>query len=474
MEIANDWSDNVEIIPCLKFTKTHSNRLYLELDRVRQKNYTFIGNYYNHIDVILKELSVCNSWMEELLDAKREEVFYKNREPNTRIEMRRLNINRITDIYNHIRSTEEMIIEQIDAETHQTHRRTTIYHNCGREGHKQPQCRSYQNDHQGKFRKNQNNHNHYTNQHLDRNTHNSQRTDRFNTNNQQRSNTNSQQRFNQTDQYKQNDANYVRIHTVKRRNDAQGYVIKEVDQEAETPKIRININGATETAIVDTGATTNVIARSLVEKLGLKEEKLPEIRRVMLGNGPEISIESQTYCKIQLENHQEIKYDASFLIVPTTNEEVLILGMQFLFNYEVKIDICEGTSRLGNQEYELDIGRRNPDTRNIEKTEILSIENRKSQLKSPVKQARANNPKMGEISVTQHEIKFEKEPEQKFVTYQVPLKLREKTANLLEKLLKEKVIEETCSPCCSPAFLIEKKNGDLRLVVDYRKINEQR
>lgn len=41
----------------------------------------------------------------------------------------------------------------------------------------------------------------------------------------------------------------------------------------------------------------------------------------------------------------------------------------------------------------------------------------------------------------------------------------------LQDLLAAGVIEESYSPYASPAVLVRKKNGELRLVIDYRRLN---
>ena len=42
----------------------------------------------------------------------------------------------------------------------------------------------------------------------------------------------------------------------------------------------------------------------------------------------------------------------------------------------------------------------------------------------------------------------------------------------IRKMKKEKVIEESVSPWNSPIFLIKKKNGEFRPVIDYRELNQ--
>lgn len=57
--------------------------------------------------------------------------------------------------------------------------------------------------------------------------------------------------------------------------------------------------------------------------------------------------------------------------------------------------------------------------------------------------------------------------------YSIPLKLIEETKREIERLIELKVIRKSYSSYCSPAFTIPKSNGKLRLVVDYRILNEK-
>lgn len=49
--------------------------------------------------------------------------------------------------------------------------------------------------------------------------------------------------------------------------------------------------------------------------------------------------------------------------------------------------------------------------------------------------------------------------------------MNEKTLDLIKNLLMDGIIQESSSSFCSPAFPILKRNGDIRLVLDCRKLN---
>ena len=56
--------------------------------------------------------------------------------------------------------------------------------------------------------------------------------------------------------------------------------------------------------------------------------------------------------------------------------------------------------------------------------------------------------------------------------YSVPEKYKERLHEKLNRLEKEEIIERSNSNFSSPAFIVIKKNQEIRLVVDYRHIND--
>ena len=68
----------------------------------------------------------------------------------------------------------------------------------------------------------------------------------------------------------------------------------------------------------------------------------------------------------------------------------------------------------------------------------------------------------------------EKQPFLISTARQVPLYWREKAEKVVNKLIKERVITRQDEPTewCAPGFFVIKKNGDLRLVIDYTQLNK--
>ena len=54
----------------------------------------------------------------------------------------------------------------------------------------------------------------------------------------------------------------------------------------------------------------------------------------------------------------------------------------------------------------------------------------------------------------------------------MPFALRKKVEELVEEMLSQEVIEPSGSPWASPIVLVQKKDGNVRFCVDYRKLNQ--
>ena len=80
----------------------------------------------------------------------------------------------------------------------------------------------------------------------------------------------------------------------------------------------------------------------------------------------------------------------------------------------------------------------------------------------------------GCISMRIHLMPGEKTPFRISTARQIPLHWREKAERIVRKLLDGRVITPQDDPTewCAPGFFVAKKNGDLRLVIDYTRLNK--
>ena len=84
--------------------------------------------------------------------------------------------------------------------------------------------------------------------------------------------------------------------------------------------------------------------------------------------------------------------------------------------------------------------------------------------------ATSKNP-FSRTSITQHRIVTGETKPIKQAPRRLPLHLKEKAEEEIEKMLAKGIIEPSSSPWSSPVVLVKKKDGTIRFCIDYRKVN---
>jgi len=84
--------------------------------------------------------------------------------------------------------------------------------------------------------------------------------------------------------------------------------------------------------------------------------------------------------------------------------------------------------------------------------------------------ATSTNP-FGHTSITQHKIITGESKPIKQAPRRLPLQLKEKAEEEVEKMLAKGIIEPSSSPWSSLIVLVKKKDGTIRFCIDYRKVN---
>ena len=78
----------------------------------------------------------------------------------------------------------------------------------------------------------------------------------------------------------------------------------------------------------------------------------------------------------------------------------------------------------------------------------------------------------GKTSVIEHDVMMKTEIPITKKAYMLPYALREKVSKEIDDILEAGIAEKSTSPYASPIAIVPKKDGAVRLCVDYRQLNE--
>ena len=112
-----------------------------------------------------------------------------------------------------------------------------------------------------------------------------------------------------------------------------------------------------------------------------------------------------------------------------------------------------------------------PDSKLIEKTSCMNL-NEKTRLELLQKHGLLERG-LGKLDVLPHEIILKDSYSFSAKPFAFPERLRKATEEEIKRQLSEGIIRPSCSEFASRAFPVEKRNGQIRLVVDYRTLNSK-
>ncbi len=221
--------------------------------------------------------------------------------------------------------------------------------------------------------------------------------------------------------------------------------------------------------LFDTGASSSYISAECIKKLGVKPIKLGKKIKVKMANEEEQSVSHKAVVKITFGGSGSVIYEVSLLVMSNLSENI-ILGINFMKRNKVEISFQNEEIKIDNQVFEIlenGINESAPETLLNEATEIIKQEDI-DQFLSKFKKI---NPNLGYIKDFEFELNLNKNIKIAKKPYSVPLKLIPKLNEHIDDLLKMNIIKKSCSPYGAPAFIKLKPNGDIRLLIDYRELN---
>jgi len=255
-----------------------------------------------------------------------------------------------------------------------------------------------------------------------------------------------------------------------------------------SPYIQCTIEGEDVTLLIDTGATISVLTKEVVDSITNKNPKIPQlpVTGIQISNavGKKIcKVSKQIFCECKIGNEY---IQTNFIQVENLNEKGII-GADILKKYnaqikfseqivQFKIDKTIHTVPFANQkpklislqEHLLNV-EVNEDP---EEDQVTLTSNERQKFCSLLdKYDEIFSDKPGKIEAFQCQIRVKAGDPIHQKQYPIPIARIPRVDAEIQRMLKLEIIEKSTSPWSSPIVCTEKKNGDIRLCLDARKIN---
>ncbi|XP_029348150.1 AP2/ERF domain-containing protein PFD0985w-like [Acyrthosiphon pisum] len=261
--------------------------------------------------------------------------------------------------------------------------------------------------------------------------------------------------------------------------------------ESFSPYIQCLIEGEEVEVLVDTGATISVLTKEVVDTIIKKNPRIPQlpVTGVKISNavGKQICKTSkQVFCQFQVG---EATIVSNFIQVEGLNERGII-GSDILNKYNMQIDFDNHTIRMkiAGQIYFVPFSKKLPkvtapqgnlkeitvqecnEERKNNQVMISDEENEQfDTLMNQYAHIFSNRP--GKITAFECQIRTTEGTPIYQKPYSIPVSKNNRIDREIQRMLDLDIIETSTSPWSSPMVGIEKKNGDIRICIDARKIN---
>ncbi len=235
--------------------------------------------------------------------------------------------------------------------------------------------------------------------------------------------------------------------------------------------------------IIDTGASNNYISLAKLNALkgNFDYKKSCIENKVTLADGKEIKILGQIELQFQILGLNHCRFTENFKIIKEIEVDC-ILGLEFLLRQGIKIDFDQMRLECNQEaitfgEREIHEWRESPEAELITSNKLFHVledkEETRKEITNIIDQFKNTNPELGLIVNSEFSIDLSDNEPVREKPYPIPFKSYLKIKDEIDKLLNLGIIRKSTSPYGAPAFGISKKNGDVRLVVDYRKLNKK-
>ncbi|GET58734.1 DDE-type integrase/transposase/recombinase [Rhizophagus irregularis DAOM 181602=DAOM 197198] len=275
---------------------------------------------------------------------------------------------------------------------------------------------------------------------------------------------------------------------------------------------KVIIKGKLVSIIIDSGASVSLISDKLRKELNIPIIEKSDIRFIM-ANGTRVASKGKIEITIEINENTEMKI---IMDVIESVEKELILGNNVLREKKGIIDYNEKTLILRedgkdieipieyenndedindnndsndsedenseNEYEETSLGHNDGDTLKMHKdwTDEIKYKDleklQEKELKDLVKEYEDiciyGDKKISKTNIVKCNIRLKDETPINQKAYRESTENREIIKREIDKMLKEEIIQESCSPWSSPVVIVNKKTGDKRFCIDFRKINQ--
>ena len=258
-------------------------------------------------------------------------------------------------------------------------------------------------------------------------------------------------------------------------------------------QVTAEINGIAIRALIDPGANVTLCNAAVARKLQLDWNGLA-IANIKFGQGNPVKAKGPISIIAKFPEFSRSKGAKLTTFVTDNITHDLILGLDALRILQCKLDLEKNILTLFNTDLQLGPASKNtqPVITNAFKQEpiveyipepdvfFICMTAQRAEQESSIKPLLDKYPNIlgsdnhiGRCEIVKHHIRLSPEaPIFHSHPYRVPMIHMPELKKQVQQLLDNKIIQPSTSPYASPAFLIPKKNQQLRLVIDYRKLNQ--